>query len=108
MVVQHKAHSHSRHVDLAKTYAVLLRNLYKTLFNIQMRKRAEEEDNALLRGVLEKADRGKQQSEEDTLTRPEREILADWREKRRKLTVLEMRVLQSVFVLKELGGSDVD
>ena len=86
---------------------MLLRNLYKTLFNIQMRKRAEQEENSLLRGVLEKADRG-DQYDESSLTRPEREILAEWTEKRRKLTVLEMRVLQSVFVLKELGGSDVD
>ncbi|EJD53249.1 hypothetical protein AURDEDRAFT_180799 [Auricularia subglabra TFB-10046 SS5] len=95
------------HVDLPKTYAVLLRNLYKTLFNIQMRKRAEEEDNALIRGILDKCERGGLR-DESQLTRPEREMLADWQEKRRRLTVLETRILQSVFVLKELGGNDVD
>ena len=64
-------------MDLPKTYAVLLRNLYKTLFNIQMRKRAEEEDNALIRGILDKCERGGMR-DESQLTRPEREMLADW------------------------------
>lgn len=72
-----------------------------------MRKRSEEEDNALIRGVLEKAERGGIR-DESLLTRPEREMLSEWQDKRRRLTVLEMRVLQSVFVLKELGGNDVD
>lgn len=72
-----------------------------------MRKRSEEEDNMLIRGVLEKADRGGIR-DETLLTRPEQDMLSEWQDKRRRLTILEMRVLQSVFVLKELGGNDVE
>ncbi|KZV94041.1 hypothetical protein EXIGLDRAFT_739978 [Exidia glandulosa HHB12029] len=96
------------HVDLPKTYAVLLRNLYKTLFNIQLRKHAEEVDNSQVLDVIAKAERGAGILDETLLMPNERKMVAEWREKRRRLTVLEMRVLESVFVLKELGGSDVD
>ena len=60
----------------------------------------------MVQSVLEKLERGGH--DDSQLTRTEREFLADLSDKRQRLTVLELRVLQSVFVLKELGGMDVD
>ena len=92
-----------RYVDLQKAYNVLLGNLYKTLFNIAARRQAEQ-DEPNIKAVLEKRQRSDvSQDEERLLTRNERELLAQWEKKREKLTVLEMRVEEAVFVLQDLG-----
>ena len=91
-----------RHVDLFKTYTALLDNLYKTLFNISVRKQAEEEESTL-KLVLEKCQRSDVQQDASLLTRVEREVLQGWTEKRNKLSVLEMRVEEVVFILRDLG-----
>ena len=92
-----------RYVDLQKAYTVLLGHMYKTLYNIATRREVEEGEPAL-KAVLEKRQRSDvSQDEERLLTRNEREILAEWDKKRDKLTVLEMRVEESVFILRDLG-----
>ncbi|CDO70737.1 hypothetical protein BN946_scf184798.g52 [Trametes cinnabarina] len=91
------------YVDLQKASAVQVRNLYKTLYNIAARRQAEQ-DEPLLKAVLEKRQRTDvSQDEERLLTRNERELLAEWEKKREKLTVLEMRVEEAVFILHDLG-----
>ena len=95
--------SRCRYVDLQKAYAVIISNLYKTLYNIARRRQVEEEE-PILRAVLDKRQRSDvSQDEERFLTRNEREMLAKWEKKREKLTVLEMRVEEAVFILRDLG-----
>ncbi|KAH9854061.1 RNA polymerase III subunit RPC82-domain-containing protein [Lenzites betulinus] len=92
------------YVDLQKASTVQLRNLYKTLYNIAARRQAEQEEPNL-KAVLEKRQRSDvSQDEERLLTRNERELLAQWEKKREKLTVLEMRVEEAVFILRDLGS----
>ncbi|KAI0933160.1 hypothetical protein AcV7_004715 [Taiwanofungus camphoratus] len=92
------------YVDLQKAYSVLLDNLYKTLYNIETRRQAEEEEPGV-KAVIEKRQRSDvSQDEERLLTRNEREVLAQWEKKREKLTVLEMRVEEAVFVLRDFGA----
>lgn len=92
-----------RYVDLQKAYSVLLGDLYKTLYNIGARRQAEEEEPGV-KAVLEKRQRSDvSQNEERLLTRNEREVLAEWEKRRDKLTVLEMRVEEAVFILRDLG-----
>ncbi|KII88926.1 hypothetical protein PLICRDRAFT_91400 [Plicaturopsis crispa FD-325 SS-3] len=90
------------YVDLHKAYSVVLGNMYKTLYNISMRRRAEAEEPGL-RAVLEKRERSDVSQDESLLTRMERDVLQGWESKREKLTVLEMRVEESVFLLRDLG-----
>ncbi|KAI0781107.1 RNA polymerase III subunit RPC82-domain-containing protein [Trametes elegans] len=95
-------------VDLQKASAVQLRNLYKTLYNIAARRQAEQDEPGL-NAVLEKRRRTDvSQDEERLLTRNERELLAQWEKKREKLTVLEMRVEEAVFILRDLGRFVID
>lgn len=78
--------------------------MYKTLYNISKRRQVEEEE-PVLRAVLEKRQRSDvSQDEERLLTRNEREALAKWEKKREKLAVLEMRVEESVFILRDMGS----
>ena len=95
----------SRYVDLPKAYSVLLGHLYKTLYNINMRKRAEEEEPSV-KAVLEKRQRSDVSMDEGLLTRNEREVLKEWENKREKLTILETRVEEAVFILRDLGTFD--
>ncbi|RDB21019.1 DNA-directed RNA polymerase III subunit RPC3 [Hypsizygus marmoreus] len=90
------------YVDLHKAYSVILGNLYKTLYNVGMRRRAEMEANEV-KAVLEKRERSDVSQDESLLSRLERDILQGWEEKRKRLTVLEMRVEETVFILKDLG-----
>lgn len=93
-----------RYVDLQKAYATILDNLYKTLYNISRRRQAEEEEPGV-KAVLEKRQRSDViQDEARLLTRNEREIIAHWEKKREKLTVLEMRVEEAVFILRDLAS----
>ena len=62
----------------------------------------------MLKAVLEKRQRTDvAQDEERLLTRNERELLAQWEKKREKLTVLEMRVEDTVFILRDMGRFSV-
>ena len=67
-----------------------------------MRRRAEEEEPGL-KAVLEKRERTDVSQDENLLTRMEREELKVWETKRERLTVLEMRVEEAVFILRDLG-----
>ncbi|EMD38586.1 hypothetical protein CERSUDRAFT_153553 [Gelatoporia subvermispora B] len=96
------------YVDLQKAYSVLLRNLYKTLYNIVARREAEAEEPTV-KAVLEKRQRSDvSQDEEHLLTRVEREVLAEWDKKREKLAVLQLRVEEAVFILRDLGTFGID
>lgn len=92
----------SRYVDLPKACSVLLGNLYKTLYNINVRKQAETNE-ARVTAVLEKRERSDVSQDERLLTRNERETLREWELRIEKLSVLELRVEEVVFVLKDLG-----
>ncbi|KAF9234765.1 RNA polymerase III subunit RPC82-domain-containing protein [Melanogaster broomeanus] len=94
------------HVDLAKAYSALLSSLYKTLFNISARRHAEREEPNV-KAVLTKRERTDVAQDENLLTRMEREILGEWERRREMLNVLEMRVEEAVFILRDLdpGGS---
>ncbi len=95
--------SPSRYVDLQKAYAVILSSLYKTLYNIS-RRRQHEEHEPLLRAVLDKRQRTDvREDEERLLTRNEREMVRVWEKRREKLGVLEMRVEESVFLVRDWG-----
>lgn len=91
-----------RYVDLPKACSVLLGNLYKTLYNINARKQAET-DEATVKAVLEKRERSDVSQDEGLLTRNEREVLREWELRMEKLTVLEARVEEVVFILKDLS-----
>ena len=91
-----------RYVDLRKAYSVVLGNLYKTLYNIGARREAEEASPAV-KPVLEKTKRSDVQQDISLLSRIEKDILREWQEKKEKLTVLEMRVEESVFLIRDFG-----
>ncbi|TFY65459.1 hypothetical protein EVG20_g5577 [Dentipellis fragilis] len=91
------------YVDLQKAYSVLLVNLYKTLHNISMRRQAEGEETAV-KAVLMKRQRSDVSQDESLLSRNEREVLQEWESKQMKLTVLETRVEEAVFILRDLGA----
>jgi DNA-directed RNA polymerase III subunit RPC3 len=88
---------------LQKAYSVLLGTLYKTLYNIGVRRRAEEEEPGL-KAVLDKRERSDVSQDEGLLTRMERDVLKEWEAKKERLTVLEMRVEEAVFILRDLGA----
>nr|GAT44919.1 predicted protein [Mycena chlorophos] len=91
------------HVDVPKAISVILGNLYKTLYNISVRRQAEAEE-PMVKAVLEKRQRSDvSQNEEELMSRMELDTIREWEEKREKLLVLESRVEESVFVLRDLG-----
>lgn len=89
-------------MDVQRSLYVILGNFYKTLYNIGVRRQAEQEIPEV-KAVLEKRERSDVQLDESLLTRLERDILAEWQNKQEKLTVLEARVEDAVFVLRDLG-----
>jgi DNA-directed RNA polymerase III subunit RPC3 len=91
-----------RYVDLQKAVSVILGNVYKTLYNIILRRRSERE-NGEVSAVLGKRERSDVSQDESLLTRLEREILQTWEAKEERLAALEMRVEETVFVLKDLA-----
>ena len=98
----------ARYVDLRKAYATLLRNAYKTLYNIGKRRQTEAEE-PLVRAILEKSQRSDvSQDVERLLTRNEREELVAWEKRRDELTLIEMRLEEMVFILRTLGSTVVD
>lgn len=88
------------HVDLNKAYSTLLASLYKILFNISARRQAEQEEPDV-KAVLAKCERSDVAQDESLLTRRERVILSEWERRREKLNVLEMRVEEAVFILRD-------
>ncbi|PPQ69858.1 hypothetical protein CVT26_014135 [Gymnopilus dilepis] len=95
------------YVDHHKAFQVILGGVYKTLYNILARRRAEREHGDIA-AVLEKRARSDVSQDEGLLTRVERETLEDWEAKETKLTVLEIRVEELVFLLKDLGSLPAD
>ncbi|KAK0240602.1 hypothetical protein EDD85DRAFT_825895, partial [Armillaria nabsnona] len=69
-----------RHVDLIKAYSMILGQLYKTLYNIGMRREAEKEEPIDVR------------LDESLLSSLDKDIIKEWEQKEEKLTILEMRV----------------
>lgn len=90
-----------RHVDLAKTNAIMLTTLVKTMANILERKSAESEKLAV-KTLLETRERTDVAEDENLLTEAEKEILHQWEEKMIKLTALEARVDEAIFILRDL------
>ena len=103
LLLQHVTMPFPRYVDLAKACSVLLGNLYKTLYNINVRKQAETEDRGI-KAVSEKRERSDVSQNEGLLTRNERETLREWELRIEKLTVLEARVEEVVFILNDFGA----
>ncbi|KAF9452851.1 hypothetical protein P691DRAFT_659952 [Macrolepiota fuliginosa MF-IS2] len=95
------------YVDQHKAYSTISGQIYKTLYNISMRRRAEQEVPEV-KAVLEKRERSDVRQDEGLLTRLEREILREWDAKQEKLTALEMRVEETLFILKDLGVLGID
>lgn len=93
----------SRYVDLQKAFSVILGNVYKTLYNIMARRRAER-DISDVSVVLGKCERSDVSQDESLLTRLERDLLKEWQTKQTKLGVLEMRVEEIIFLLKDLSA----
>jgi len=97
-----------RYVDLRKAYATLLRNAYKTIYNIGKRRQIEAGE-PLVKAILEKSQRSDvSQDVERLLTRNEREELAAWEKRRDELALVEARVEEMVFILRTLGSTVVD
>ena len=70
-----------------------------------MRRRAEGEGSDV-KVVLAKRERSDVRQDESLLTRLERELLKEWETKQRRLTVMELRVEETVFVLRDFGVTD--
>lgn len=81
---------------------MILGNVCKTLFNIAARRRSERE-NSEVSAVLRKRERSDVSQDESLLTRLERETLKEWESKEEKLSILEMRVEEAIFLLKDLA-----
>lgn len=91
-----------RYVDLPKAFSVILGNIYKTLYNIIARRRVERENPEVF-AVLDKRERSDVSQDENLLTRLEREVLQTWETKEERLAVIEMRVEETIFLLKDLA-----
>lgn len=89
------------HVDMNKTNAVMLSTLMKTMANIMERKAAES-STPLLKTLLETRRRTDVAADESLLTYAEKELLRQWEEKMVKLGILESRVDEAMFILREL------
>ncbi|KAF5358490.1 hypothetical protein D9756_001738 [Leucocoprinus leucothites] len=95
------------HVDQHKAFLAILGQVYKTLYNISMRRRAEQEVPEV-KAVLEKRERSDVRQDESLLTRLERELIKEWEGKLQRLTALEMRVEETLYILKDLGVLGID
>ncbi len=72
-----------------------------------MRRRAEKIVPEV-KAVLEKRERSDVSQDEGLLTRLEREILREWEVKSERLTALEVRVEEILFILKDLAVLGID
>lgn len=98
---------HYRYVDLYKAYAAILANTFKMLYNISARRRAER-DAPEVKAVLDKSSRTDVQQDESLLTRIERETLKEWEAKQLRLTVIENRVEELVFIMRDLAVHGIE
>ncbi|KAG8756021.1 RNA polymerase III subunit C82 [Serendipita sp. 396] len=89
------------YVDLARATKVVLETLLKTMANIMERKAAESE-MPVLKTLLEARNRTDVAEDESLLTIPEKQLLQRWEEKMMKFNVLETRVDEAIFILREL------
>ncbi|KAJ3778575.1 RNA polymerase III subunit RPC82 helix-turn-helix domain-containing protein [Lentinula raphanica] len=90
-------------VDTQKALTHILDILYKTLYNISARRRAEREDPMLV-AVLNKRERSDVSVDvEGLLSQHEKEVLKAWEDKEQKLSILEARVEETVFIVRESG-----
>jgi len=71
------------------------------------RRRAESESTDVA-AVLEKRQRSDVSQDENLLTRLEREVLKEWEAKQERLAVLEIRVEEIIYLLKDLGRDNED
>lgn len=94
-------------MDQHKAFSTILGQVYKSLYNISVRQRAEREIPEV-KAVLEKKERSDVRQDEGLLTRLEREIAQEWEGKLGKLVALEMRVEETLFILKDLGVLGID
>jgi DNA-directed RNA polymerase III subunit RPC3 len=76
--------------------------LYKTLHNISVRRQGEREAPEI-KAVLEKRERVDVSKDETLLTRLEKDLFREWEERQERLAVLEMRVEESIFIVRDLG-----
>lgn len=97
----------TRYVDQHKAFSTILGQVYETLYNISVRQRAEREVPEV-KAVLEKMERSDVRQDEGLLTRLEREIAQEWEGKLGKLMGLQMRVEETLFILKDLGVLGID
>ena len=67
-----------------------------------MRRQGECEAHEI-KAVLEKRERVDVSKDETLLTRLEKDLLREWEEKQERLAVLEMRVEESIFIVRDLG-----
>lgn len=88
---------------------MLLGHFYKTLYNIASRRQVEGESPAV-RAVLEKSERSDVREDPSLLSRTEQETLRSLRERREKLRLLELRVEEAVFLMRDLAsiGTEMD
>jgi DNA-directed RNA polymerase III subunit RPC3 len=91
-----------RDVDLKKVNAVILSTLIKTMANILERKAAESERNPMLRTLLETRERTDVAADASLLSVGDKKLLEQWEEKMVKLTALETRVDEAIFILRDL------
>lgn len=91
----------TRHVDLAKTNAIILTTLIKTVANIQERKAAESE-RPMIKTLLQTKERTDVAEDDNLLTPAEKQIIRQWEEKMVMLSVLEARLDEAIFILREL------
>ena len=92
-----------RYIDLQKASSFILDSVYKTLYNIIARRRAEREFSEVS-AVLEKRQRSDVSQDENLLTRLEREVLQSWEAKEERLAAIGIRVEEIVFILKDLAS----
>ncbi|KAK7043743.1 RNA polymerase III subunit C82 [Paramarasmius palmivorus] len=91
------------YVDEHKAFTGILQNLYKTLFNISARREVERED-PMVKAVLEKRERTDvREDEEGLLSAMEKDVIKSWEDKEERLGILEGRLQECVFVVRELG-----
>ena len=88
---------------------MLLGHFYKTLHNIATRRQAEGE-SPVVKAVLEKSERSDVQDDPSLLSRTEQETLRSLMERREKLLLLQSRVEEAVFVMRDLAliGSEIE
>jgi DNA-directed RNA polymerase III subunit RPC3 len=86
--------------------AVMLSTLIKTMANILERKAAESERNPMLRTLLETRERTDVAADESLLSVADKKMLERWEEKMVRLTALETRIDEAIFVLRDLPLMD--